>query len=66
MLESPICNDAISGLVHTVGATTGSVHEAKVMDNLIREDDRPMYVNRGYANGPELKLAKAAVVRWAV
>ena len=27
--------DAKSGLVHTVGVTTGSVHDAKVMDHLI-------------------------------
>ena len=32
--------DASSGLVHTGGVTAGSVHDAKVMDNLIREDDR--------------------------
>ena len=35
--------DATSGLVHTAGVTTGSVHDAKVMDNLIREDDRAVY-----------------------
>ena len=31
--------DAESGLVHTAGVTTGKVHDAKVMDRLIREDD---------------------------
>ena len=32
--------DATSGLVHTAGVTTGSVHDAKVMHRLIRQDDR--------------------------
>ena len=32
--------DARSGLVHTAGVTAGSVHDAKVMHHLIREDDR--------------------------
>ena len=43
--------DATSGLVHTGGVTAGSVHDAKVMDNLIREDDRAVYGDRGYASG---------------
>ena len=36
-MKAHIGVDAKSGLVHTVGVTTGSVHDAKVMDNLIRE-----------------------------
>ena len=32
------------------GVTTGSVHDAKVMDHLIREDDRVVFGDRGYAN----------------
>src|SRR5262245_38686144 len=35
--------DAKSGLVHTAGVTTGKVHDAKVMANLIREDDTAVY-----------------------
>src|SRR3954471_20202396 len=31
--------DASSGLVHTAGVTSGNVHDAKVMDRLVREDD---------------------------
>ena len=37
-MKAHIGVDAKSGLVHTVGVTTGSVHDAKVMDHLIRED----------------------------
>ena len=44
--------DATSGLVHTAGVTTGSVHDAKVMHRLIREDDRAVYGDKGYAERP--------------
>ena len=39
-MKAHIGVDSRSGLVHTAGVTTGKVHDAKVMDNLIREDDR--------------------------
>jgi IS5 family transposase len=58
--------DAKSGLVHTAGVTTGSVHDARVMDNLIREDDRAVYGDKGYANEAKRRLAAAAGVLWAV
>src|SRR5512139_326038 len=38
-MKAHIGVDARSGLVHTAGVTTGKVHDAKVMANLIREDD---------------------------
>jgi IS5 family transposase len=44
--------DATSGPVHTAGVTTGSVHDAKVMHRLIREDDRAVYGDKGYAERP--------------
>ncbi len=40
--------DAASGLVHTAGVTTGKVHDAKVMADLIREDDAAVYGDKGY------------------
>ncbi len=43
----PIGVDAKSGLVHTAGVTTGKVHDAKVMANLIREDDTSVYGDKG-------------------
>ena len=58
--------DAESGLVHTAGATAGSVHDAKVMDNLIREDDRAVYGDKAYACGWKKRAAKKAGVLWAV
>ena len=39
-MKAHIGLDATRGLVHTAGVTTGSVHDYKVMDKLIREDDR--------------------------
>jgi hypothetical protein len=41
---------AESGLVHTAGVTTGKVHDAKVMDFLIREDDEAVYGDKAYAS----------------
>lgn len=58
--------DATSGLVHTAGVTTGSVHDAKVMDNLIREDDRAVFGDKGYVNEVKKRAARAAGVYWAV
>ena len=58
--------DARSGLVHTAGVTTGSVHDAKVMDNLIREDDRAVFADKGYVNETKKRAARAAGVFWAV
>ena len=49
-MKAHIGVDATSGLVPTAGVTTGSVHDATVIDNLIREDDRAVYCDKGYAN----------------
>jgi len=65
-MKAHIGVDAKSGLVHTAGVTTGSVHDAKVMDNLIREDDRAVYGDKGYASGEKKRLAEQAGVVWAV
>ena len=65
-MKAHIGVDAESGLVHTAGVTPGSVHDAKVMDGLIREDDRAVYGDRGYASEKKKRLARAAGVLWAV
>ena len=65
-MKAHIGVDAKSGLVHTAGVTTGSVHDAKVMDYLIREDDRAVYGDKGYANDRKQRQAEAAGVLWAV
>src|SRR3954468_22880410 len=58
--------DAESGLVHTAGVTTGKVHDAKVMHRLIREDDRAVYGDKGYASDEKKRSAEDAGVLWAV
>ena len=58
--------DAKSGLVHTAGVTTGSVHDAKVMYRLIREDDRAVYGDKGYVSAEKKRAAADAGVLWAV
>ena len=52
--------DAISGLVHTAGVTSGNVHDAKLMDRLIRDDDTAVYGDKGYASGAKKRAAEAA------
>jgi len=58
--------DAKSGIVHTAGVTTGKVHDAKVMDRLVREDDTAVYGDKGYASDAKKHAAQAAGVLWAV
>ena len=65
-MKAHIGVDAKSGLVHTAGVTTGSVHDATVMDRLIRDDDTAVYGDKGYASGPKKHAAEAAGVLWAV
>ena len=65
-MKAHIGVDARSGLVHTAGVTTGKVHDAKVMDNLIRGDDRAVFADKGYVNEKKKRAARAAGVYWAV
>ena len=65
-MKAHIGVDVRSGLVHTAGVTTGSVHDAKVMDNLIREDDRAVFGDKGYVNEHKKRAARAAGVHWVV
>jgi len=65
-MKAHIGVDAKSGLVHTAGVTTGKVHDAKVMANLIREDDTAVYGDKGYASDEKKRAAEEAGVLWAV
>jgi transposase, IS5 family len=58
--------DAKSAVVHTAGVTTGNVHDAKVMANLIREDDTAVYGDKAYASDVKKAAAEAAGVLKAV
>ena len=59
-MKAHIGVDARSGLVHTVGVTSGNVHDATVMDRLIRDDDTAVYGDKGYASGARKRAAEAA------
>ena len=65
-MKAHIGVDAESGLVHTAGVTTGKVHDAKVMDRLVREDDVAVYGDKGYASDARKRAAQEAGVTWAV
>jgi transposase, IS5 family len=65
-MKAHIGVDARSGLVHTAGVTSGSVHDATVMDRMIRADDTAVYGDKAYANGTRKRAAEAAGVLWAV
>ena len=43
-----------------------AARHAKLMDNLIREDDRAVYGDKGDANDRKQRQAEAAGVLWAV
>ena len=58
--------DVSSGLAHTAGVSTGKVHDAMVMDNLIRVDDRAVFADKGYVNEKKKRTARRAGVYWAV
>src|SRR5215210_1427471 len=65
-MKAHVGADARSGLVHAAGVTTGKVHDAKVMGRLIREDDRAVYGDKGYASDEKKRAAEGAGVLWAV
>jgi hypothetical protein len=46
--------------------TTGKVHDAKVMANLVREDGTAVYGDKGYASDAKNRAAQAAGVLWRV
>lgn len=58
--------DAHSGLVHTAKMTKASRHDAALMDDLIREDDRAVFGDKGYASDKRKRAARAKGVLWAV
>ena len=65
-MKAHIGVDAKSGLVHTVGITTASDHDNSVIGELIREDDRAVFGDKGYSNDQTKRAARQAGVYWAV
>lgn len=65
-MKAHISVDANSGLVHTVGITTASDHDSSVIGELVREDDRAVFGDKGYYNEQIKQAARKAGVYWAV
>lgn len=65
-MKAHISVDVHSGLVHTVGVTTASDHDNSVIGELIREDDRAVFGDKGYASDKTKRAARQAGVYWAV
>ena len=65
-MKTHIGVDMRSGLVHTAAVTTGRVHDAKMMDDLIRAGDRAVFGDKGYTGDRKKRAARQAGVYWAV
>lgn len=65
-MKAHISVDAKSGLIHTVGITTARTHDAKVIDQLFREDDQAIFTDKGYVNEKLKAAARQAGGYWAV
>lgn len=65
-MKAHISVDANSGLIHTVGITTASDHDSSVIGELVREDDRAVFGDKGYYNDQIKQAARKAGVYWAV
>ena len=48
--------------MHSADVTKGSVHDSQMMDGLIREDDRAIFADKGYANEKKKRAARSAGV----
>jgi IS5 family transposase len=65
-MKAHIGVDARSGLVHTMKATTGKDHDAKLTDDLIRPDDKAVFGDKGYVSDKRKRAARADGICWAV
>ena len=58
--------DVDSGLVHTVSVTPANTSDISQMPDLLREDDRAVFGDKGYVNNTFKRAARKAGVLWAV
>jgi IS5 family transposase len=65
-MKAHIGVDANSCLVHTVKTTTAKVHDARMIDDLIRKDDRAVFGDKGYVSDKRKRAARADGILWAV
>ncbi len=65
-MKAHIGVDAKSGLAHTVKTTTAKVHDARMTDDLTREDDRVIFGDKGYVSDKRKRAARGSDILWAV
>jgi IS5 family transposase len=58
--------DVNSGVVHTVSVTPANASDIGQLPNLLREDDRAVFGDKGYVNNQYKQYARAAGVMWGV
>ena len=58
--------DVNSGLAHTVSVTPANVPDVNEFPNLLREDDRAVFGDKGYVNKSFKKAGRKAGVFWGV
>ena len=58
--------DANSGLAHTVAVTAANEADVSQLPNLLREDDRAVFGDKGYVDNRLKRAARKACVFWGV
>ena len=58
--------DVNSGLVHTVSVTPANASDISQLPELVREDDRAVFGDKGYVNNQLKRLARKAGLFWGV
>jgi IS5 family transposase len=61
-----IGSDVNSGLVHTVSVTAANVSDISQLPDLLREDDRAVFGDKGYVDNRAKRAARGAGVYWGV
>ena len=65
-MKAHVGADVNSGLVHTVSVTPANVPDICQLPRLLREDDRAVFGDKGYASNQGKRAARQAGVFWGV
>jgi IS5 family transposase len=65
-MKTHVGADANSGLVHTVSVTATNESDVSQLPQLLREDDRAVFGDKGYVNNSLKRAARKAGVFWGV
>ena len=58
--------DVNSGLVHTLSVTPANASDISQLPELVREDDRALFGDKGYVNNQLKRLARKAGLFWGM